>query len=259
MVKFKKISFVRNNKRILKNINWEIGENENWVLLGGNGSGKSTLLSMIPAYIFPTSGDITVFGNVFGHSNWSKVKNNVGFVSTSLNNFLSTLNRQTLFNIVLSGKFNSIGIYQKVDEKDIEKALKIVDDFKLTKIKDSKFDILSQGEQRRTLIARAFMNNPKLMILDEPCAGLDITSREYLLSTLENSSKKMDKTRQFIYVTHQIDEIIPSVTHVAMLKNGEIFAKGEKKEVLTNENLSLLFDINVDIRWENERPFLIVK
>lgn len=259
MIKFEKISFVRNEKKILKNIEWEIKENENWALLGGNGSGKSTLLSMIPAYNFPTSGDITVFGNKFGYSNWSKVKDNIGFVSTSLNNFLSTLNKQTLLNIVLSGKFNSIGIYQKVYNEDVEKALKIIDDFQLSKIKESKFDVLSQGEQRRTLIARAFMNEPKLMILDEPCAGLDVTSREYLLKTLEKNSKNIGGIRQFIYVTHQIEEIIPSVTHVAMLKNGEIFAKGKKTEVLTNEILGKLFDIDVDIRWENERPFLIVK
>ncbi|MDO5088680.1 MAG: ATP-binding cassette domain-containing protein [Leptotrichiaceae bacterium] len=255
---YENVSFVREGRTILKNINWHTESDENWVLLGLNGSGKSTILGMIPAYTFPTKGEVRVFGHRFGNYVWKNVKDRVGFVSSSLNNFLFTLNKEKLKDIVISGKFSSIGIYQKINKKDEERAEKIIEDFKISYIKDKYFSTLSQGEQRRTLLARAFMNEPELLILDEPCSGLDIVSREYFLSVLEertNSRKKIP----FIYVTHRIEEIIPSVTHVALLKDGEIMAQGLKKDILTDKFLTELFGISVRIEWENERPWLVVK
>ena len=255
ILSYKNVSFRRDGREILKNINWEIKKDENWALLGLNGSGKSTLLSMIPAYTFATSGEVSVFEKKFGTCVWAEVKEKVGFVSSSLNTFSDSLNNQTLNNIVLSGKYNSIGIYQEITQKDREKANNIIKDFKLSHLKLNKYITLSQGEQRKTLLARAFMNEPSLLILDEPCSGLDIRAREIFLKTLEESKSDIP----FIYVTHQIEEIIPSITHVAILDNGEIVSQGNKFEVLTEENLSKLYSIDLKIEWSNDRPWLIVK
>ena len=255
ILSYKNVSFRRDGREILKNINWEIKKDENWALLGLNGSGKSTLLSMIPAYTFATSGEVSVFEKKFGTCVWAEVKEKVGFVSSSLNIFSDSLNNQTLNNIVLSGKYNSIGIYQEITQKDREKANNIIKDFKLSHLKLNKYITLSQGEQRKTLLARAFMNEPSLLILDEPCSGLDIRAREIFLKTLEESKSDIP----FIYVTHQIEEIIPSITHVAILDNGEIVSQGNKFEVLTEENLSKLYGIDLKIEWSNNRPWLIVK
>ena len=255
ILSYKNVSFRRDGREILKNINWEIKKGENWALLGLNGSGKSTLLSMIPAYTFATSGEVSVFEKKFGTCVWAEVKEKVGFVSSSLNTFSDSLNNQTLNNIVLSGKYNSIGIYQEITQKDREKANNIIKNFKLSHLKLNKYITLSQGEQRKTLLARAFMNEPSLLILDEPCSGLDIRAREIFLKTLEESKSKIP----FIYVTHQIEEIIPSITHVAILDNGEIVSQGNKFEVLTEENLSKLYGIDLKIEWSNDRPWLIVK
>ena len=255
ILSYKNVSFRRDGREILKNINWEIKKGENWALLGLNGSGKSTLLSMIPAYTFATSGEVSVFEKKFGTCIWAEVKEKVGFVSSSLNTFSDSLNNQTLNNIVLSGKYNSIGIYQEITQKDREKANNIIKDFKLSHLKLNKYITLSQGEQRKTLLARAFMNEPSLLILDEPCSGLDIRAREIFLKTLEESKSKIP----FIYVTHQIEEIIPSITHVAILDNGEIVSQGNKFEVLTEENLSKLYGIDLKIEWSNNRPWLIMK
>ena len=255
ILSYKNVSFKRDGREILKNINWEIKKGENWALLGLNGSGKSTLLSMIPAYTFATSGEVSVFEKKFGTCVWAEVKEKVGFVSSSLNTFSDSLNNQTLNNIVLSGKYNSIGIYQEITQKDREKANNIIKDFKLSHLKLNKYITLSQGEQRKTLLARAFMNEPSLLILDEPCSGLDIRAREIFLKTLEESKSDIP----FIYVTHQIEEIIPSITHVAILDNGEIMSQGNKFEVLTEENLSKLYGIDLKIEWSNSRPWLIVK
>lgn len=255
ILSYKNVSFRRDGREILKNINWEIKKGENWALLGLNGSGKSTLLSMIPAYTFATSGEVSVFEKKFGTCIWAEVKEKVGFVSSSLNTFSDSLNNQTLNNIVLSGKYNSIGIYQEITQKDREKANNIIKDFKLSHLKLNKYITLSQGEQRKTLLARAFMNEPSLLILDEPCSGLDIRAREIFLKTLEESKSDI----LFIYITHQIEEIIPSITHVAILDNGEIVSQGNKFEVLTKENLSKLYGIDLKIEWSNNRPWLIVK
>ena len=255
ILSYKNVSFRRDGREILKNINWEIKKDENWALLGLNGSGKSTLLSMIPAYTFATSGEVSVFEKKFGTCVWAEVKEKIGFVSSSLNTFSDSLNNQTLNNIVLSGKYNSIGIYQEITQKDREKANNIIKDFKLSHLKLNKYITLSQGEQRKTLLARAFMNEPSLLILDEPCSGLDIRAREIFLKTLEESKSDIP----FIYVTHQIEEIIPSITHVAILDNGEIVSQGNKFEVLTEENLSKLYGIDLKIEWSNDRPWLIVK
>ena len=255
ILSYKNVSFRRDGREILKNINWEIKKGENWALLGLNGSGKSTLLSMIPAYTFATSGEVSVFEKKFGTCIWAEVKEKVGFVSSSLNTFSDSLNNQTLNNIVLSGKYNSIGIYQEITQKDREKANNIIKDFKLSHLKLNKYITLSQGEQRKTLLARAFMNEPSLLILDEPCSGLDIRAREIFLKTLEESKSEIP----FIYVTHQIEEIIPSITHVAILDNGEIVSQGNKFKVLMEENLSKLYGIDLKIEWSNNRPWLIVK
>ena len=255
ILSYKNVSFRRDGRDILKNINWEIKKGENWALLGLNGSGKSTLLSMIPTYTFATSGEVSVFEKKFGTCVWADVKEKVGFVSSSLNTFSDSLNNQTLNNIVLSGKYNSIGIYQEITQKDREKANNIIKDFKLSHLKLNKYITLSQGEQRKTLLARAFMNEPSLLILDEPCSGLDIRAREMFLKTLEENKSDIP----FIYVTHQIEEIISSITHVAILDNGEIVSQGNKFEVLTEENLSKLYGIDLKIEWSNDRPWLIVK
>ena len=255
ILSYKNVSFSRDGREILKNINWDIKKGENWALLGLNGSGKSTLLSMIPAYTFATSGEVSVFEKKFGTCIWAEVKEKVSFVSSSLNTFSDSLNNQTLNNIVLSGKYNSIGIYQEITQKDREKANNIIKDFKLSHLKLNKYITLSQGEQRKTLLARAFMNEPSLLILDEPCSGLDIRAREIFLKTLEESKSDIP----FIYVTHQIEEIIPSITHVAILDNGEIVSQGNKFKVLTEENLSKLYGIDLKIEWSNNRPWLIVK
>lgn len=258
ILNFNNVSFRREGRVILKNINWTVHSDENWALLGLNGSGKSTLLSMIPAYTFPTTGELRVFNKAFGNCIWKEVKNRIGFVSSSLNIFLDKLNNFKLKDIVLSGKFNSIGIYQEVTDEDKAWANEIIEDFKISYIKENKFSTLSQGEQRKTLLARAFMNKPDFLILDEPCSGLDIKSREKFLSSLEEYSKG-DSRIPFIYVSHQIEEIIPSITHVAILDNGELIAKGKKEEVLKEDLLSKIYDTNVKIEWENARPWLIIR
>lgn len=258
ILNFKNISFTRNRRKILDRINWNINSGEHWALIGLNGTGKSTLLNMIPAYSFPSSGELTVFGNLFGNCVWANVREKLGFVSSSLSNFSNILNIQSVENIIISGKFSSIGIYEKVNDNDINLANKLIEEFGISYLTDKNYKNFSQGEKMKVLLARAFMNNPKLLILDEPCTGLDLKSREHFLNLLRNTTKKT--TAPFIYVTHQLDEIIPEITHVAILgKDGNMIATGKKEEVLTEKNLSTLYEVDVKLIWEQGRPWVIVK
>ncbi|WP_100066135.1 ABC transporter ATP-binding protein [Miniphocaeibacter massiliensis] len=253
---FENITFKRDGREILKGVNWEIKEDEKWVLLGLNGSGKSTLLGMIPVFTHPTSGILRVFEKTFGKYPWEKVKSRVGFVSSTMNSFLNTLNYYKLEEIIISGKYSTIGIYNDLEEEDYIIARQLMKDFNLEYLKDGTFLNQSQGEQRRTLIARAFMNNPDLMILDEPCASLDLKSREHLLKILNEKYENIDKP--LVYVTHSIEEIFPAITHVAIMKEGEIICKGNKKDIIREDILSQIYDNDIKISWKNNRPWITI-
>lgn len=255
---YDKVTFVRGGRQILRGVNWQIKNGQRWALLGRNGAGKSTLLSMIPAYTFPTRGTMRVLGYTFGKYAWKNIKERVGFVSSSLAAFAGTLASEPLWKVVLSGEGNTIGIYQEMTEEAKTKALAIVHAFHLDYVAEAEFGRLSTGEQRRTLLARAFMAEPDLLIFDEPCNGLDVPAREEFLRTVEEQSEQGDLP-PFVYVTHTIEEIVPAVTHVAMLKDGQIMAAGPKKDLLTDKYLTDLYDWPVHVLWENNRPWLIVK
>ncbi len=257
LVAFDGVSFRRDGRTILKDIRWEIHEGENWVLLGLNGSGKSTLLSMIPAYTYPTRGEVRVFGKTFGKHNWEHIRRRLGFLSSTLDRFSATMSGQVLKQVILTGRKATARIYDQTTPEEEEKADALIQRFELEHIRGTRFGDMSQGERRRTLIARAFMNEPALMILDEPCAALDLRARERLLRVLD--AEVSGGRYPFLYVTHQIEEIIPSITHVAILDGGVITCKGEKREVLTEENLSELYEMDVRVEWEGKRPWIMIK
>ena len=254
---YENVKFRRDGRAILKGVDWHVEEGENWALLGLNGAGKSTMLSMIPAYQIPTTGLLRVFGHEFGKYAWPKIKARLGFVSSVLGQFQSTLDKQVVEDVVISGAFNSIGIYQKVDSAVRERGIQLLSEFGLDYLEGHRFYTLSAGEQRRVLLARAIMANPDLLILDEPCSGLDLPAREQFLKTVESMAR--DERKPFIYVSHQIEEIMPSITHVAIIKDGLIVYKGKKQDILTDDILTDVFGIDVSVVWEQDRPWVIVK
>ena len=256
LISYENVRFIRGKSVILKDVNWRVNPGEHWAILGLNGSGKSTMLNMMGGYEFPTSGIIRVFGHEYGRYNWEYVKKRIGFVGNTLNRFLDTLNMETAREIVVSGRFNSIGLYEKTDRDDWEKADDLLAAFRLSYLADKPYQLMSQGEQRRVLLARAFMADPEAMILDEPCSGLDVRAREELLASLEEQAAK--SRTSLLYVTHHIEEIFPAITHVAVLKEGEMLAAGKKKEVLADRLLSEAFGLPVEVEWKDGRSWLKV-
>ena len=257
LLHYENVCFRRDGRHILDNVNWHIEEGEHWALLGLNGAGKSTLLSMIPAYQIPTTGTLRVFGHEFGKYAWPKIKSRLGFVSSALGQFQSTLDKQVVEDVIISGAFSSIGIYQEVAPDVRERGMQLLAEFGVSHLEGHRFHTLSAGEQRRVLLARSIMANPDLLILDEPCSGLDLLVREQFLRTVANLVA--EQQTPIIYVSHQIEEILPAITHVAILQEGKMIHAGPKHAVLTDENLSDVFGISVQVVWKDDRPWVIVR
>ncbi|MEK3889977.1 ABC transporter ATP-binding protein [Bacillus sp. FSL K6-3431] len=256
VLSFKDVTWRREGQVILSEINWNIQHDEHWAILGLNGSGKTSLLNIMTGYHFPTKGDVTVLGNEFGKTNLPELRKEIGYVSSSLDRFSHIMQYETVEELVVSGKFASFGLYEEVSDTDWQKANFLLSSLRLDYLKGKSFQVLSQGEKRRVLIARALMSGPKMLILDEPCSGLDILSREEVLAL----TKEIVKSKcHLIYVTHHIEELVNEITHVLLLHNGKIVAAGPKKEVVRDDLLSETFQIGVQVRWEENRPWLSVR
>nr|WP_295972469.1 ABC transporter ATP-binding protein [uncultured Bacillus sp.] len=250
------LSLKRDGKWILQNINWSIKKGEHWVLFGLNGSGKTSLLNMLNAEYFPTSGHLTVVGMEFGKTVLGeKLRTKIGLVSSALQEKLHR--SDNAFEIVLSGAFASIGLYETPTDEIRERAIGLLEDMGCMEYANRQYELLSQGEKQRVLIARALMGNPQLLILDEPTNGLDFIAREQLLEAISrmiNGSNEHVPT--IIYVTHHVDEILPCFKRTLLLKQGRVFASGETSEMISSKKLSEFFDLPVQVIWNNGRPLL---
>ena len=206
----KSLSVQRNGKRILRNVHWQIRKGENWVVLGSNGSGKTTMLSTLLGYFVPTRGDITLLGEQYGNCDWRQLRMKLGIVSSSLRQLMAE--DEPALHAVITGKYAMIDLWGKPKQADVIEAKKILRLIECQKLANRPWAILSQGERQRILIGRALMAKPEVLILDEPCAGLDPAAREHFLQFLERMGQEQDAPT-FILVTHHVEEITPMYTH----------------------------------------------
>ncbi|ASS99518.1 molybdenum ABC transporter ATP-binding protein [Geobacillus thermocatenulatus] len=255
IIRMRDVSWARGERIILRDINWEMNEGEQWAILGLNGSGKTSLLNIVTGYQYPTRGEVEVLGYRFGQASLPEMRRHIGFVSSALDQFHDTLQTETVEDVIVSGKFATIGLYDAVTREDRDQAEALMESFRLQAVKGKRYATLSQGEKRKTLIARALMANPKLLILDEPTVGLDLLAREEVLSLIE---QVVSRPCHVLYVTHYIEEIVGSITHVLLLQDGRIAAAGRKEDVLTDERLSAAFRLHMRVHWENGRPWASV-
>ena len=249
-VRLEDVSFVRSRKLILDRIHWRISAGEHWAVLGANGSGKTTLLQLLAGYLWPTQGGVTVLGQKFGQVDLRELRKRIGWVGSFLQVQIPPSQRPLDF--IVSGKFASIGIFEKPEPEDYRQAQEIASRLRCEKILQSAYGVLSQGEKQRLLIARALIAQPELLILDEPCAGLDLVAREHLLHILEELGQSANAPT-LIYVTHHLEEIVPVFTHAVLLKDGRVLAQDRKENVLQSGLLSAAFGIQLDVVKAGDR------
>ncbi len=262
IIRMRNVTWIRGEKTILNEIDWTVRPGEHWALLGLNGSGKTSLLQIINGYQWPTRGEIAVLGKTFGRVDLRDLRKQIGWVSTSMSNrFQADAPAEKALDVVISGKYASIGLWEAVDHRDREQAMDMLRRFSAEHLADSPFQTLSQGERQRVLIARAFMAQPSLLILDEPCTGLDVRAREGLLNSLsqaQEANANGGDSISIVYVTHHVEEILPFISHVLILDEGHIVAQGPKREVLTDAVLSSAFHVPVKTSWQSDRLWLSV-
>lgn len=235
ILKFDDVSVTRGKKEILHHLNWEVFSNESWAVLGLNGAGKTTMLKMIHGDLWPTTGKLEVLGGVFGHISIPDLKTRIGWVSTALQDQLHP--GDVVDYVVLSGKFASIGIYQEFYQADLDHARQILVDMGGEKLLGKPYAVLSQGERQLVLIARAMMAEPELLILDEPCNGLDLFAREELLNRVAKIAE-IPNHPALLFVSHYTEELLPCFTNVLLLRNGRIIKAGKRADVLTESSLT---------------------
>ena len=253
IVELQNVSVIRNHKYILKDINWTIKKGEHWAILGLNGAGKTMLLSMLNGYIFPSKGKVKVLGKTAGQYDMRKLRRSIGWVSSSIQEKFHGYS--IAVDIVMSGKFATVDLYDEITENDralAENCLKRLD---ASGLADREYKTLSQGERQRILIARGLMAQPELLILDEPCMGLDIIAREQLLGIIKSLSED-ENAPTLIYVTHRTEEILPNFSHTLLLKKGEVYLTGITDEILTEENLSKFLEIPIIYEKSGHRILL---
>jgi iron complex transport system ATP-binding protein len=245
ILEIKNASIFMGRTKVFNELSLEISSNHSTAIIGPNGSGKSTLLKLLGREIYPVYSKNS-YVKIFDKERWvvSELKTYIGIVSYSLQQNYSP-DAIGLF-VVLSGFYGSDGIwsFQTFDDYQIDKANKTIDELGLSNLKHRKFETMSTGEQRRFLLARALVHDPKVLILDEPTSGLDLRASFQYLDTIR---RLMSDGKKIVLVTHHIHEIPPEISQIVFLKDGKVLANDTKEKLLTGDNLSSLFDTPISV------------
>jgi len=245
----------RGDVEILRDVSWRVERGQHWVILGANGSGKTSLLSALTGYLMPTGGEVFLLGERFGHADWRELRKHVGLVSSSVRQLMA--DDEPALESVVSGKYAMIDFWGRATRSDRAAAMRLLRQVECAYLADRPWQVLSQGERQRVLIARALMAKPQVLILDEPCAGLDPAAREQFLQFLQRLGRgKLSPT--LVLVTHHVEEIMPVFSHVLVLKAGRVLAGGKKPEVLTAKLLTQAFEARLQLKQRAGRYEMIV-
>lgn len=249
------LGITRDGTKIIDQISWSVGKGEHWVILGANGSGKTSLLSALTGYLTPTTGVVEVLGQRYGASDWRELRRAIGIVSSSVRQMMH--DDEPALESVISGKFAMIDFWGSASARDRAGAMRILRQIECAGLAARPWRVLSQGERQRILIGRALMARPRLLILDEPCAGLDPVSREHFLQFIQRLGSRRNSPA-LILVTHHVEEIMPIFSHVLLLKAGRLLAGGPRESVLAARPLGETFGARVTLRRQAGRYQLAI-
>jgi len=243
LIELDRACVIRGQVRVLHDLSLRIEQGQHTALLGPNGCGKSSFIKLITRELYPLAhGDGTVAVRVLGQNRWQvdRLRSQLGIVTGDLSSNLSDMPGLTVEEAVLTGFFASFVVpaFREVSPEMRERARETLAMTGALPLLQRGYAELSAGETRRVLIARALVNRPQALLLDEPSTGLDLIAREQLIATMRELARQ---GITLVLVTHHIEEIIPEIERVVMLRGGKILADGPRAELLRDGPLSELF------------------
>jgi iron complex transport system ATP-binding protein len=239
------VRITRGRTQILRGVDWRVAAGEHWAILGANGSGKTTLLKALTGYMPPTTGEISLLGARYGKTDWRELRLHVGVVMSA---FIAAIPpAETALDTVVSGKYAQLDLWHAGTAADRRAARRLLGAVGLEYLATREWLYLSQGERQRVLIARALMARPRLLILDEPCAGLDPVAREKFLRFIDALARRR-RGPALLLVTHHVEEIMPAFSHALLIRRGGVVAAGPCGGVLTAANLAATFGAPLRLR-----------
>ena len=249
IIDFQNITVFQGRNKVLEDFSLTIDESQSTVILGPNGSGKTTLLKLLNRELYIVEDKVGSL-KIFEKDRWNvdELRSNLGVVSQHLQ--YSYSNSAIGLYVVLSGFYSSDGIWQhqEFDDRKLDRAKEVMDLLAISHLKEREFSTMSTGEQRKFLLARSLVNDPAVLVFDEPTSGLDMST---CFQYLEIIRELISMGKKVILVTHHIHEIPPEVTRVILLKEGRVIEDGDKDQILTNTNLTNLFDWPIKVIKEN--------
>lgn len=236
-----RVSFVRDERTILASLDWRVATGERWLVLGANGSGKTTLLRIAGLYEHPSTGEVEVLGERLGRTDVRVLRRRVGYLSAALAGQLRPQLR--CLDVVMTARYAALEPWwHRYTIADEQRAHECLGRMGVEWLAERPLGTVSSGEQQRVLLARTLMNEPGLVLLDEPSARLDLAGREQLVQAL--SELTLDPAAPpLVLVTHHLDEVPPGMTHVLMLRDGEVVTRGPIHQQLTAAALSECFGL----------------
>lgn len=245
------VSVVRSGRTIVSDLDWAVSEGQQWVILGPNGAGKTTVLQIAATLLHPSAGTAEVLDERIGAVDVFELRPRIGLASSALGARIPDSER--VRDVILTSAWAVLGRWQEAYEAaDTRRAEALLDQWGLAAVADASFATLSEGERKRALIARALMADPELLLLDEPAAGMDLAGREDLLVRLDDLAVR-DYAPTQVMVTHHVEEIPVTASHVLLMRGGRAVAQGPLQETLTSEAVSATFGIDIDLSRSSSR------
>jgi iron complex transport system ATP-binding protein len=251
-INLENVSVVRRGHSILTGVSLRVAPGRCCAILGPNGSGKSTLLAVLSGYVWPTSGVVCIGGQTYGRVELARVRRGIGLIEPSRSPMFDE--RMTVREVVATGLFGTIRLpfHEEVSSQAWNQVESEIGSFGLGRLANEGFCELSTGEQMKALLARAMIGKPRLLLLDEPTAGLDMGARAACIGALDRLlSRPAHPT--VVMISHHLDELPCSVDQVVLLKQGCVVDDGPPAAVLTSERLSRLLDCRVEVFKNNGR------
>jgi iron complex transport system ATP-binding protein len=244
LIELDRVGYRQQAAEILTDVSWTLRRGERWAVLGPNGCGKTTLLRIACGYVWPTSGVVRRLGEEL--MDLGALRRSIGWVTADLAPRVPP--REKAVETVVSGKFAQVGLKRLGEalptEADFAAARKLLAAMRCGELAEKPFGVLSQGERQQVLVARARIIEPLLVVLDEPCAGMDPGVRERFLAWLDEVAAA-DAACATVCVTHHVEEIMPAFDRALLMRSGRIVAAGRTAEIVTADRLAELYDVEV--------------